>query len=302
VDNQIFGILAESQKANQIALDLFGRQFGLQFAIVTNCEDPLKLRRIKATTESKGGLTETDWLMPIKVLPYYDPPIPPVGSSIIIGFLDGNPHDGVYLGSTINRTNPQDSDQGDPVKDNSQVIPGDSRETIGGFLELLIKGYLKETVEKYAELLVKEYVKATVEDYVELKVKSYVEATVDGYLEHTVKETETRRTDQNLTVTSGETVLLSNDAGASLTLTAAGAVILRDSFGNAMILGGSSAGVPGSTSDFMWNTTSGNCNWSLGGNSLNITSASNVTIAGKSVTTLGANSTDGSILIGKGWP
>jgi hypothetical protein len=294
MDNQIFAILSQSQKANQIALDLFGRQFGLQFAIVTNCDDPLKLRRIKVTTESKGGLTETDWLMPVKVLPYFDPPIPPVGSSVIIAFLDGNPHDGVYLGSTINRTNPEDTDQSDPVADNSQVIPGDSRESIGGFLELLIKGYLKETVEKYVE--------ATVEEYVDLKIKSYVEATIDGYLEHTVKETETRRTDQNLTVSSGETVVLRNDAGASLTLTAAGAVVLKDSLNNQLVLGGLSAGVAGATSDFMWTTVSGDCNWQLGSNSLNIVSAANVTITGKSVATLGAVDSDGDVLLTKGWP
>ena len=294
MENAIFSILAQSQKVNQIGLDLFGRQFGLQFAIVTNCDDPLKLRRIKVTTESKGGLTETDWLMPVKILPYYDPPIPPVGSSVIIGFLDGNPHDGVYLGSTINRTNPQDTDQSDPVADNSQVIPGDSRESIGGFFELLIKGYLKETVEKYVE--------ATVEEYVDLKIKSYVEATIDGYLEHTVKQTETRRTDQNLTVSSGQTVVLQNDAGASLTLTAAGAVVLRDAFSNTLILGGSSGSVPGATSDFMWNTVSGNCNWNLGTNSLNIVSAANVTITGKSVATLGAVDSDGDVLLTKGWP
>lgn len=287
MENAIFAILAQSQKVNQIGLDLFGRQFGLQFAIVTNCDDPLKLRRIKVTTESKGGLTETDWLMPVKVLPYYDPPIPPVGSSVIIAFLDGNPHDGVYLGSTINRTNPEDTDQSDPVADNSQVIPGDSRESIGGFLELLIKGYLKETIEKYVE--------ATVEEYVDLKIKSYVEATIDGYLEHTVKQTETRRTDQNLTVSSGQTVVLQNDAGASLTLTAAGAVVLRDAFNNVMQLGGVSGGVPGATSDFMWNTVSGNCNWSLGGNALRIVNASDVSIANKSVIVLNSTDSDGDI-------
>ena len=287
MENAIFSILAQSQKVNQIGLDLFGRQFGLQFAIVTNCDDPLKLRRIKVTTESKGGLTETDWLMPVKVLPYYDPPIPPVGSSVIIAFLDGNPHDGVYLGSTINRTNPQDTDQSDPVADNSQVIPGDSRESIGGFFELLIKGYLKETVEKYVE--------ATVEEYVDLKIKSYVEATIDGYLEHTVKQTETRRTDQNLTVSSGQTVVLQNDAGASLTLTAAGAVVLRDAFNNVMQLGGVSGGVPGATSDFMWNTVTGNCNWNLGGNALRLSNASDVSIANKSVIVLNSTDSDGDI-------
>jgi Type VI secretion system/phage-baseplate injector OB domain len=216
--SNIFRTLAESQKANQVALDGLGRSFGLQFAIVTNTADPLQLRRIKCTTESKGGLTETDWLMALKVVPGYDPPIPPVGSSVIIGFIDGNPHDGVYLGSTINRTNPQDQAQSDPVKDNTQTIPGDSLERI----------------------------------------------------------------DQNMTIKVGKKFKLQNDAGAKIILNEDGHIILEDAFGNRLTLG---------------ETLSIN----LPGHEMKISGAINVTIANKSVATIGAQDTRGDTLVSRGW-
>jgi len=269
--SEIFKILAESVKANQYALDMEGRTSALQFAIVTDVEDPLNLRRIKCTTESKGGLTATDWLMPVKVLPYFDPPIPPVGSSVLIAFIDNDPHDGCYLGSTINKTNPEDVDQETPRDDNTQTIPGNSKETIGGWFEELIKDYWKQTIEKYAEVLVKEY------------------------LEHTVEKYETRRTEENLTITAGQTVTIANDAGASIVLTAAGAVIINDAFGNRLVLGGASAAVPGTASDFIWNTTSSNCNWNLGGNALNILNAADLSINGKSAIVIGSTDSSGDV-------
>lgn len=275
--SEFFKILAQSEKANQYALDMEGRTSALQFAIVTNVDDPLKLRRIRCTTESKGGLTETDWLMPVKVLPYFDPPIPPVGSSVLIGFIDNDPHDGIFFGSTINRTNPEDKDQESPLNDNTQTIPGNSKEEIGGWFEETIKGYLKQTVEKYAEVLIKDY------------------------LDHTVEKDEDRRTDENLTVDVGKTITIQNDAGAFIKLTELGAVIISDAFGNRLVLGGSSATEAGATSDFMWDTVSGNCNWNLGGNAIQLTNASGVAISGKQVATLGAVSTDGSVLVNKGW-
>jgi len=154
--SNIFRTLVESQKANQVALDGLGRSFGLQFAIVTNTADPLQLRRIKCTTEAKGGLTETDWLMALKVIPSYDPPIPPVGSSVIIGFIDGNPHDGIYLGSTINQTNPQDQAQADPVKDNTQTIPGDSLERIDQNLTIKVGKTFKLQNDAGAKVILNE--------------------------------------------------------------------------------------------------------------------------------------------------
>jgi Type VI secretion system/phage-baseplate injector OB domain len=216
--SNIFRTLVESQKANQVALEGLGRCYGLLFAIVTNTADPNQLRRIKCTTESKGGLTETDWLMALKVIPGFDPPIPPVGSSVIIGFINGDPHDGVYLGSTINRTNPQDQAQADPVKDNTQIIPGDSLERI----------------------------------------------------------------DQSLTIKVGKTFTLQNDAGAKIILNEDGHVILEDAFNNRMTLGET-------------------LTIALPGNTMQVTGASDVTIASKSVATIGAQDSRGDTLVSRGW-
>ncbi|NJR40953.1 MAG: hypothetical protein HC781_21590 [Leptolyngbyaceae cyanobacterium CSU_1_4] len=136
--SKILEVLAESLRANQVALDLQGRQLGLMFGIVTNNQDPLKLRRIKVTTEAKGGLTETDWVMAMRLIPNYDPPLPLVGTSVIIAAIGGNPHHMIWLGPVINQTNPQDDNQGDPINDNSQTIPGSSDERIEGSLTIKV--------------------------------------------------------------------------------------------------------------------------------------------------------------------
>lgn len=145
----ILEVLSVAQKASQFALEMQGRSFGLQFATVTNNRDPLNLRRIKCTSEAKGGLTETDWLMAMRLIPNYDPPMPEVGTSVVIGFVDGDPHDGIWLGPVVNRTNPQDNSQADPVRDNSQTIPGNSSETIGGDSALTVKGRWEIVTEKF---------------------------------------------------------------------------------------------------------------------------------------------------------
>lgn len=281
--SNIFEALAAAQSSSQFAQDLMGRSLGLQFGIVTNTDDPLKIRRIKCTIESKGGLTETDWLMALKVIPNYDPPIPPIGSSVILGFIDGNPHDGVYLGSTINQTNTQDDGQADPVADSTLTIPGDEKETIGGNSTHTIegdfthttKGNVEETIEGTAETLIKKA------------------------LSHTVEQVENRRTNLNLTIDCGLTLTLRNDAGASLTLTAAGAIVLGDAYGNQIILSANQVN-SGSPAGMMFNLTD-NATIDLNGRSINIVNAGGVSINGKQVAVVGAVDSAGHTVVNRGY-
>lgn len=137
--SNILQTLADAQKASAYALEARDRQYGLQFATVTDNQDPNNLRRIKVTTEAKGGLVSTDWVMAMRLIPNLDPPLPQVGTSVIIAAIDGDPHDLVWLGPVINMTNPQDDRQSDPINDNSQTIPGDNRKEVGGMSELKIE-------------------------------------------------------------------------------------------------------------------------------------------------------------------
>jgi hypothetical protein len=196
---QILSILCEAQRASQFALDLKGRSLGLKFCTVTDNRDPLGMRRLKVATESAAGLVSTDWLLRLPIVPNYDPPLPAIGTSVICGFIDSDPHDGVWLGVTCNDTNPADDTQENYVDDSTIRIPGNNKETIGG----------SDT------------------------------QTVDSDRTTTVKGLENRRTDQNLTINCGQTITLATDSGASLTLDTSGAVIIRDAFGHRWTLGGS---------------------------------------------------------------
>lgn len=136
--SNILQTLADAQKASAYALEAKDRLYALMFATVTDNNDPNNLRRIKVSLESKGGLVSTDWVMAMRLIPNLDPPLPQVGTSVIVAAIDGDPHDLVWLGPVINATNPQDDRQSDPINDSSQMIPGDNREEIKGKSELKI--------------------------------------------------------------------------------------------------------------------------------------------------------------------
>ena len=90
-------------KANQ---GLQGRVQGIQYGIVTTTEDPLATGRIQCIEASKGSKSTTDWLVRVLPFPGFSPPLPLKGDTILIGYIDGNPHQGVYFGSLQNLINP----------------------------------------------------------------------------------------------------------------------------------------------------------------------------------------------------
>lgn len=85
---------------------LQGRVQGIQYGIVSTTDDPLFLGRIQCLDASKGGKSATDWLYRILPFPSFSPPLPPVGTTVLMGFIDGDPHLGIYFGSLQNLTNP----------------------------------------------------------------------------------------------------------------------------------------------------------------------------------------------------
>lgn len=106
--DSIFSILTAATQASQIANDLAGRAPYTTLGVVTDVDDPDDLRRVKATIGAKGGVYSTDWLLRRLDAPGDDPPLPEVGQTISIEFIDGNPHQGIYS-VLVNRVNePQD--------------------------------------------------------------------------------------------------------------------------------------------------------------------------------------------------
>lgn len=117
--------LADAQKASAFALEAKNRQFGIQFAVVTDNQDPNGLQRIKTTGEGKGGLVSSDFCMRMQPCPYWDPPLPLVGTSVALANFDGDPHDVSAIGVMVNATNPPFPKK-DPINDDWREIPGDA--------------------------------------------------------------------------------------------------------------------------------------------------------------------------------
>lgn len=105
MDN-IFNAIFDAHNISTELADLRGRQYGLQLGIVLDNEDPANYGRVKATVASLGAKFVTDWLLRLVPGPTGSNPVPSIGDTIVIGYLDGDPHQGVYLGVVQNELNP----------------------------------------------------------------------------------------------------------------------------------------------------------------------------------------------------
>jgi hypothetical protein len=141
----LFDLLFQSSQVNRHAADLVGRSLSLELGIVTDTNDPEGYRRIKVTTASKGGQTNSYWCLRILQSPYDDPVMPEIGQTALIGCLEGNPHAPFYLGVLANAVNPS-LGKTDIVKDDHRRIPGDRVETVLGDKRLSIEGSDRDSV------------------------------------------------------------------------------------------------------------------------------------------------------------
>lgn len=123
--NDFFSAISSAISASQEAPNLNGREIFIRRAIVTNNDDPDNMRRIKVALASKGGRLESDWLQRIALSPSDDPPLPKRGQTVLVTFIDGNPHDGAWIGVVTNQPN-QPLDKLDAKNDRSQEIEGES--------------------------------------------------------------------------------------------------------------------------------------------------------------------------------
>lgn len=116
---KLFEMIYTSASITNNLKDLQGRITGTQPGIVLDRNDPETKARIKVTTANLGGVSETNWLERIQPFPFLSTPVPNVGDTVLIGYLDGDPHKGVYWGVFQNRLNPADD------KDSLVLVIGD---------------------------------------------------------------------------------------------------------------------------------------------------------------------------------
>jgi phage baseplate assembly protein gpV len=78
---------------------------GLQYGIVATSEDPLGLGRIQVYDQAKGGQYKSDWLF--RALPFtsFTPPVPTKDDLVVFGYINGDPHQGCYVGVVVNNNN-----------------------------------------------------------------------------------------------------------------------------------------------------------------------------------------------------
>lgn len=263
--------LVNAPQAHRQANESLGRSMAVVIATVTKNEDPDNQRRIRCVEPSSPQI-ETWWIRPIKTHPQIDPPLPRIGDTVLLFRVEDDPTNGWYL-SGINDTNPP-IDQEDPINDYSEIIPG--------IRSRLVEG--KENVQINQEQTI----------------------GVDGNQTITVQLDQTLRAELSQLINARLNVTMRNDAGASLILHEAGVVILRDAYGNQIVLGGASGGL-GFASDVIFNLAPGaNAIWDMNGGSVNWINCNDFTLSqtgsgGETVATIGAIDDDNDTLTTSGW-
>lgn len=100
-------------------------------------DDPANLRRIKVALPANPAL-ESDWMIRLQPHPFIDPPLPTIGQTVLIYYIEGLETQGCYL-QLVNNTNPSLSKE-DPIKDLSEEIPGNKVTDIKGNNSLTVEG------------------------------------------------------------------------------------------------------------------------------------------------------------------
>lgn len=122
--------IAELIRFLPLLRDLATRSLYDRLAVVTDNQDPENLRRIRVSLSSQGGVTQSYWIQCGRATSHTDEPLPEIGTTVLIGAIEGNPNELYVKRTYCNDTNPPDLNQGNPTKDNTIHIPGESRHTI----------------------------------------------------------------------------------------------------------------------------------------------------------------------------
>jgi hypothetical protein len=291
-ESDLIRLIAASVGANREAMRHQGRIYGLLRGIVTDNAptDPTLIaqRAIRCQIPAMG-VTNTGWLQRLNIQPAADPPLPRIGDTVAVEFIQGNPHDGVWMGVLTNLRNPP-FEQADTVRDNSSTVPGDNMTAVMGNQFESVKGNIDREVEG---------------DY---------RSTIDG--------SESRRTEGSFEISGGKEIAVRNDAGCDFfhdtdgslhhidkfgagLYAHKGLIVLMDKFGNRITLGGS-GGVSGgkisaSSQNRVESAFTTDFYLDMGGHALHIENASDVTINGISIIVLGSVDSGGDVNNDRGY-
>lgn len=131
-------------------------------ATVADNNDPEGRRRVKVYDPTKGNQYQTEWLLPLRIMPTHDTPMPRVNDTVLLIFINGDPQDALYLPYTNQINAPLEKEN--PIDDLVQQIPGNNINNILGRLETTVKGaltkYVESTAEEYYNAFYKLYSKA----------------------------------------------------------------------------------------------------------------------------------------------
>ena len=210
-----------------------------QICVVTDNNDPAGLRRIRVSRAVQAGVSHSYWAYAGRSQVHLDEPLPSVGSTVLVGAVDGDPHDLIFIKTICNDRNPPDFRQSDPILDHSSEIQGDEYKNVTGDRSHQIRG--DETIEVGGNLSIKASGGS-------LKVRSDM---------------------GRLDISALDTITIRCDSGASsISLLASGAIVLQDGAGRTLTL----PGLIGSPSLFDLNLTSLNivnaANFTINGKSV----------------------------------
>ena len=201
---------------------LVGRSSSIQIATVTDNIDPQNLRRVRVSREVQAGVSHSYFVQCGRPDCFTDPPLPPIGSTVLIACCEGDPHDMYILRTICNDRNPPDPRQSDPIIDHSSEIQGNEYKNVTGDRSHQIRG--DETIEVGGNLSIKASGGS-------LKVRSDM---------------------GRLDISALDTITIRCDSGSSISLLASGAIVLQDGAGRTLTL----PGLIGSPSLFDLNLTS----------------------------------------------
>lgn len=285
IKNDFIGAIASLIVENQ---SRSGIQNHPEFGTISNIKDPLKLNRIKITTEIKGGKTESDFQMRMLPFPFFDPPMPFLGMSAVSASFNGNPHDRVWMGCLVNDGNPP-LPKKNPL-DLWWLIPNDSTVQIAGKSLLQVeKESLMQFTDNFGLDIGKdsrvgvsgEWSEEIGDDFTAIHRKNH-KWDVVGWFKQTVKRSLHIKA-RSMIFESETEIVFKNTAGAKVRLLPTGHIVFEDKWGNKMMMGSSGIG------------------WNLGGRPLRITNTSSVSIRGRQIATVRAIDSRGHRIVYRGW-
>lgn len=78
---------------------------GVSLGIVANTDDPEQMQRIQVYDMTKGGTYVSDWMFRLLPFTQFSPPLPKLNDLVLVGYINGDPHQGCYLGLMVNKKN-----------------------------------------------------------------------------------------------------------------------------------------------------------------------------------------------------